>query len=46
MEQSLFALTTQDICRLAYDFDTQLNIQHRFNQKMSMVGYHWLCGPP
>ena len=44
MEKSLFGLTTKDLRRLAFDFATQMNIQHRFNTEIRMAGYDWLCG--
>ena len=36
--------TTKDLRRLAFDFTTQMNIQHRFNTEIRMAGYDWLCG--
>ena len=44
MEKSLFGLTTKYLRRLAFDFATQMNIQHRFNTEIRMAGYDWLCG--
>ena len=44
MEKPLFGLTTKDLRRLAFDFATQMNIQHRFNTEIRMAGYDWLCG--
>ena len=42
MEKKLFGLTTKDVRSLAFDFATQMNIKHRFNTNMKMVGPDWL----
>ena len=44
MEKKLFGLTTKDVRRLAFDFETQMNIKHRFNINIKMAGPDWLQG--
>lgn len=44
MEKALFGLTTKDVCRLAYDFATEMGIKHRFNNESKMAGPDWLNG--
>ena len=42
--EKLFGLTTKDLRRLAFDFATQMNIQHRFNTEMRTLVMIGLVG--
>lgn len=42
MQMNGFPLTRDDVRSLAYNFATQLGIQHRFNNNNEKAGYDWL----
>ncbi|CAH1988200.1 unnamed protein product [Acanthoscelides obtectus] len=42
MQKSGFALTRQDVRRLAYEFTNQLGFRHKFNPNTEMAGHVWL----
>ena len=44
MENCGFGLTIRDICKLAYEFATKLDIKHPFNAEKQEAGYDWYQG--
>jgi len=44
LEKPLCGLTTNDLRRIAFNFATEMNTQHRFNKEKKMAGHDWLNG--